>query len=79
LVVIKQKKENMWKNGNFICPIETNSQTNDDIAFLKSIVTKSLVDLWNISEIENHPDKFEAEKCYNVTSSFRETLWLLQA
>jgi hypothetical protein len=60
LVVIKQKKENIWKREIFIDSIET----NDDVAFLKSIVTKSLVDPRNISEIENHPDKFEAEKCY---------------
>ena len=46
------------KRGKFICRYETNSKTNDDIAFLKSIGIKSLVDLWNISEIENNPNKF---------------------
>jgi hypothetical protein len=47
------------KGGKFICRYETNSQTNDDIEFLKSIGIKSLVDLRNISEIESHPNKFK--------------------
>jgi hypothetical protein len=41
-------------------------QTNDDIAFLKSIGIKSLIYIRNVSEIESHPDKFEAEKSFNV-------------